>query len=45
MDESPTFTHVASVVPADLISLKAFSEVAADMFRRIGINLDYQTSD
>ncbi len=37
--------RVVFVVPTDLPSLNAMSEVAADMFRRIGINLDYQASD
>ncbi len=36
---------VVFVVPTDLPSLNAFSEIAADMFRRVGINLDYQASD
>ncbi|MGI4942128.1 MAG: ABC transporter substrate-binding protein, partial [Janthinobacterium lividum] len=36
---------VVFVVPSDLASLNAFSAVAADMFRRVGINLDYQASD
>ena len=33
------------MVPTDLPSLNAMSEIAADMFRRVGINLDYQASD
>ena len=37
--------RVVFVVPTDLPSLNAFSEIAADMFRRVGINLDYQASD
>ncbi len=37
--------RVVFVVPTDLPSLNGFSEVAADMFRRVGINLDYQASD
>jgi peptide/nickel transport system substrate-binding protein len=37
--------RVVLVVPTDLPSLNAMSEVAADMFRRVGINLDYQASD
>jgi len=37
--------RVVFVVPTDLPSLNAMSEVAADMFRRVGINLDYQASD
>jgi peptide/nickel transport system substrate-binding protein len=36
---------VVFVVPTDIPSLNAFSEIAADMFRRVGINLDYQASD
>ena len=32
-------------MPADLPSLNAFSEIAADMFCRVGIDLDYQASD
>lgn len=37
--------RVVFVVPTDLASLNAFSEVAADMFRHAGVNLDYQASD
>ncbi len=37
--------RVVFVVPTDLVSLNAFSEIAADMFRRVGVNLDYQASD
>ncbi len=37
--------RVVFVVPADLPSLNAFSEIAADMFRRVGIDLDCQASD
>ncbi len=37
--------RVVFVVPTDLPALNAFSEIAADMFRRVGINLDYQASD
>ncbi len=37
--------RVVFVVPTDLPSLNAFSEIAADMFRRVGVNLDYQASD
>ena len=37
--------RVVFVVPSDIPSLNAFSEIAADMFRRVGINLDYQASD
>ena len=36
---------VVLVVPTDLAALNAMSEIAADMFRRSGINLDYQASD
>ena len=32
-------------VPTDLTALNAMSEIAGDMFRRVGINLDYQASD
>lgn len=37
--------RVVFVVPADFTVLNAQSEIAGDMFRRVGINLDYQTSD
>ena len=37
--------RVVFVVPADLVSLNAFSTIAADMFRRVGVNLDYQVAD
>ncbi len=37
--------RVVFVVPSDIPSLNAMSEIAADMFRRVGINLDYQASD
>lgn len=37
--------RVVMVVPSDLPTLKAQSEVAADMLRRSGINLDYQSVD
>ena len=33
------------LAPTDLPSLNAISEVAADMFRKIGMNLDYQATD
>jgi peptide/nickel transport system substrate-binding protein len=36
---------VVFVVPTDIASLNAMSEIAADMFRRAGVNLDYQASD
>jgi peptide/nickel transport system substrate-binding protein len=36
---------VVFVVPTDLPALNAMSELAADMFRRVGINLDYQALD
>ncbi len=36
---------VAFVVPTDLAALNSMSEIAADMFRRSGINLDYQATD
>jgi peptide/nickel transport system substrate-binding protein len=36
---------VVFVVPTDIPALNAMSEIAADMFRRVGINLDYQASD
>ncbi|MBS7812976.1 ABC transporter substrate-binding protein [Roseococcus pinisoli] len=32
-------------VPTDFAALNAMSEVAGDMFRRIGLNLDYQALD
>ncbi|WP_159995603.1 ABC transporter substrate-binding protein [Roseomonas sp. 18066] len=32
-------------VPTDFAALNAISEVAGDMFRRVGINLDYQALD
>ena len=31
--------------PTDLAALNAMSELAGDMFRRVGVNLDYQASD
>ncbi len=36
---------VVFLVPTDLPSLNSMSEIAADMFRRAGVNLDYQASD
>jgi peptide/nickel transport system substrate-binding protein len=36
---------VVFVVPTDLPALNAMSEIAGDMFRRVGLNLDYQASD
>ncbi|RVT98606.1 ABC transporter substrate-binding protein [Rhodovarius crocodyli] len=37
--------RVVFVVPTDLPSLNAMSLLAADMFRKVGINLDYQALD
>ncbi len=37
--------RVALIVASDLPFLRAMSEVGADMFRRIGMNLDYQALD
>jgi peptide/nickel transport system substrate-binding protein len=37
--------RVVLAVPTDLVSLNAMSEIAGDMFRRTGINLDYQAAD
>ena len=36
---------VVLAVPTDLASLNTMSEIAGDMFRRTGIDLDYQASD
>ena len=36
---------VVLAVPTDLAALNAMSEIAGDMFRRTGINLDYQAAD
>jgi len=36
---------VVFIVPSDLPALNAMSEITADMFRRTGINLDYQPLD
>lgn len=37
--------RVALIVPTDLPFLRAMSEVGADVFRRIGLNVDYQALD
>jgi peptide/nickel transport system substrate-binding protein len=37
--------RVVFLVPTDLPALNAMSQIAADMFRRVGINLDYQSLD
>jgi peptide/nickel transport system substrate-binding protein len=37
--------RVVFVVPTDLPALNAMSQIAADMFKRVGINLDYQALD
>jgi len=37
--------RVVFVVPTDLPALNAMSQIAGDMFKRVGINLDYQTLD
>ncbi|WP_160000098.1 ABC transporter substrate-binding protein [Roseomonas sp. 18066] len=37
--------RVVFVVPADNHRLNAMSEIAGDMLRRVGMNLDYQVSD
>jgi len=37
--------RVVFVVPTDLPSLNAMSQLAADMFRKVGVNLDYQALD
>ncbi|MBL6079670.1 ABC transporter substrate-binding protein [Belnapia sp. T18] len=36
---------VVLAVPTDLVALNSMSEIAGDMFRRVGFNLDYQASD
>jgi peptide/nickel transport system substrate-binding protein len=36
---------VVFLVPTDIPALNAVSEIAADMFRRSGVNLDYQALD
>ena len=36
---------VVFLVPTDIPALNAMSEIAGDMFRRSGVNLDYQTLD
>jgi peptide/nickel transport system substrate-binding protein len=37
--------RVVVPVPTDFPSLKALGDVGADMFRKIGLNVDYQASD
>ncbi len=37
--------RVVFVVPTDLPALNAMSELAGDIFKRVGINLDYQALD
>jgi peptide/nickel transport system substrate-binding protein len=37
--------RVVLIVPTDLPYVRAMSEVAADAFRRVGLNLDYQALD
>ncbi len=37
--------NVALVVPTDFPVLNAMSELVGDLFRRVGVNLDYQASD
>ncbi len=37
--------RVVMLVPTDLPFIRAMSEVCADLFRRLGINLDYQALD
>lgn len=37
--------RVVFVVPTDLPALNAMSQLAGDMFRRVGVNLDYQALD
>ena len=37
--------RVVFIVPTDIHALNAMSELAGDMFRRVGINLDYQSAD
>jgi peptide/nickel transport system substrate-binding protein len=36
---------IVFLVPSDLPALNAMSEVAADMFRKVGLNVDYQALD
>lgn len=36
---------IVFLVPTDIPSLNSMSEIAADMFRRCGVNLDYQALD
>ena len=33
------------LVPTDLPAINAISEVAADVFRKLGMNMDYQALD
>ena len=37
--------RVVLIVPTDFPNLKAMADVGADMFRRIGLNVDYQATD
>ncbi len=37
--------RVALMVPTDFPSLKALSDVSADLFHKLGINVDYQATD
>lgn len=37
--------RVVMLVPTDLPFIRAMSEVGADLFRRLGVNLDYQALD
>ncbi len=37
--------RVVMLVPTDLVFIRAMSEVAADLFRRLGVNLDVQALD
>jgi peptide/nickel transport system substrate-binding protein len=37
--------RIVFVVPTDLPALNAMSQIAGDMFRRVGLNLDYQSLD
>lgn len=37
--------RIVFLVPTDLPALNAMSQLAADMFRKVGINLDYQSLD
>ncbi len=40
-----TGERVVVPVPTDFPSLKALGDIGADMFRKIGLNVDYQASD